>query len=129
MPPVLRVVRPTDDLEAILPFYIDGLGFEILFRFENKDGIDAVILGHPEHPYHFAFTHYHKHTVGRAPSQDNLLVFFLPDPAAYDAALARMRAVGFAPISSFNPFWDEGGATFEDPDGYRVVLTSRSWSR
>jgi catechol 2,3-dioxygenase-like lactoylglutathione lyase family enzyme len=129
MPPVLRVVRPTDDLGAILPFYIEGLGFEILYRFENKDGIDAAILGHPAHPYHVAFTHYHRHTVGRAPSQDNLLVFFLSDPVAYDAALARMTAAGLVPIPSFNPFWDEGGATFEDADGYRVVLTSRSWTR
>jgi len=129
MPPVLRVVRPTDDLEAILPFYTDGLGFDSLYRFENQDGIDAAILGHPDHPYHFAFTRYRVHKVGCAPSQDNLLVFYLPEPAAYAAALARMAAAGFAPVSSFNPYWDQGGATFEDPDGYRVVLTSRTWAR
>ena len=129
MPTVLRVVRPTDDLEAILPFYRDGLGFEILYRFEDKDGIDAAILGHPGHPYHFAFTCYRSHRAGRAPSQDNLLVFYLPELGSYKAALARMAAAGFAPVPSFNPFWDDGGTTFEDPDGYRAVLTNRSWGR
>jgi YycE-like N-terminal domain len=30
MIPILRVGRPTDDLDALLPFYIDGLGFDLL---------------------------------------------------------------------------------------------------
>ena len=122
MVPVLRVARPTDDLDALLPFYIDGLGFEILYRFGGHDEFDGFMAGHPGHPYHLEFTHHRGHTVGRAPSQDHLLVFYLPEPSAYQAALARMAKAGFAPVRSYNPFWDEGGATFEDPDGYRVVL-------
>ena len=56
-----------------------------------------------------------------------LLVLYLPEAADYRAALARMAAAGFAPVKSYNPYWDEGGATFEDPD-YRVVLTNRRWA-
>ena len=67
--------------------------------------------------------------VGRAPSQDHLLAFYLPEASEYQAALARMARAGFAPVKSYNPFWDEGGMTFQDPDGYRVVLTSRTWAR
>jgi hypothetical protein len=33
-----------------------------------------------------------------------------------------MLAAGFVPVPSFNPYWDRAGLTFEDPDGYRVVL-------
>jgi hypothetical protein len=33
-----------------------------------------------------------------------------------------MTAAGYAPVASFNPYWDRSGRTFEDPDGYRVVL-------
>jgi catechol 2,3-dioxygenase-like lactoylglutathione lyase family enzyme len=128
MVPILRVARPTDDLEALLPFYVDGLGFEVLFRFGGHDGFDGVMVGHPGHRYHLEFTHHRGHPVGRAPSEDNLLVFYLPDQALYQAALARMAAAGFAPVKSYNPYWDEGGATFEDSDGYRVVLTSRRWA-
>ena len=129
MVPILRVARPTDDLEALLPFYIDGLGFEILYRFGGHAEFDGFMAGHPGHPYHLEFTHHRGHTVGRAPSQDHLLVFYLPEPPAYQAALARMARTGFVPVRSYNPFWDEGGATFKDPDGYRVVLTSRAWAR
>jgi hypothetical protein len=31
-------------------------------------------------------------------------------------------------VKAYNPYWDIGGATFEDADGYRVVLTSRRWA-
>jgi catechol 2,3-dioxygenase-like lactoylglutathione lyase family enzyme len=129
MSPILRVARPSDNLDALLPFYVDGLGFEVLYRFGGHDEFDGFMVGHPGHPYHLEFTHHRGHRVGRAPTQDNLLVLYLPDQAVYQAAVARMKAAGFAPVTSYNPYWDEGGVTFEDADGYRVVLTSRAWVR
>ena len=52
--PKLRLSRPTNHLEAILSFYVDGLGFEVLDRFDNQQGWDGVILGHRDWPYQFA---------------------------------------------------------------------------
>lgn len=120
--PKLRVARPTDDLDALLRFYQDGLGFEVLYRFEGHDGFDGVMLGHRGAPYHFEFTRAHAHPAGRSSSQDNLLVFYLPDAIAWQAATKRMKKAGFAQVPAFNPYWDRSGVTFEDPDGYRVVL-------
>jgi hypothetical protein len=37
------------------------------------------------------------------------------------------RKLGYAAVASFNPYWDRLGLTFEDPDGYRVVLQHESW--
>ena len=129
MVPILRVARPTDNLAALLPFYVDGLGFEVLYRFDGDgDGFDGVMVGHPGQPYHLEFTHHRGHKAGRAPSQDNLLVFYLPEPAIYQGALARMTTAGFATVKAYNAYWDVGGATFADPDGYRVVLPSRRWA-
>ncbi len=54
--------------------------------------------------------------------RSDLLVFYLPDRDEWIAAVDRMRAAGFEPVPAFNPYWDRFGATFEDPDGYRVVL-------
>jgi catechol 2,3-dioxygenase-like lactoylglutathione lyase family enzyme len=125
--PTLRVARPSDDLDRLLPFYVDGLGLELLYRFEDHDGFDGVMLGKPGAPYHFEFTRAFGHKAGRAPTQDNLLVFYLPEKAEWQAAVDRMRAAGFAPVTSFNPYWDRDGATFEDPDGYRVVLQNAAW--
>ncbi len=126
--PVLRVARPSDNLDALLGFYQAGLGLELLYRFADHAGFDGVMLGRPGWPYHLEFTRAHGHAAGRAPSADNLLVFYLPDAAEWRAAVQRMRDAGFPPVPSFNPYWDRDGLTFEDPDGYRVVLQQAAWS-
>ena len=123
----LRIVRPSDDLAGNLKFYRDGLGFEVLTEFKNHDGFDAVILGHRKAAYHLAFVHKVGHKAGRAPSEDNLLVFYVPDADAWTQAVARLEDLGHAPVKAFNPYWDKKGKTFEDPDGYRVVLQHASW--
>lgn len=126
--PTLRVARPTDDLDALLPFYQGGLGLSVLYRFENHDGFDGVMLGFAGAPYHFEFTRAVGHKAGRAPTRDNLIVLYYPDVDAWAAAVQRMRNVGFAPVPAFNPYWDRAGVTFEDPDGYRVVFQNAAWT-
>ena len=126
--PTLRVARPSDDLETLLRFYERGLGMTVLSRFEDHDGFDGVMLGHPAAPYHLEFTRKHGHKAGRAPTKDNLLVLYLPDADEWKFAIQRMRDAGFDPVPSFNPYWDRDGLTFEDPDGYRVVLQNAPWA-
>lgn len=123
----LRVARPTNDLDAVRRFYRDGLGLTELGSFEDHEGFDGVMLGHSGQQVHLEFTRQRGHDAGRAPTRDNLLVFYLPDADEHRRAVERMRAHGYAPVASANPYWDRGGVTFEDPDGYRVVLYSRSW--
>lgn len=124
----LRVARPTDNLTEVMKFYRDGLGFEVLYEFRNHDGFDGVMLGHKGAAYHLEFTHKRGHSVGRAPSEDNLLVFYLPNELEWQRAVLRLQNHGYKPVKSFNPYWDTQGKTFEDPDGYRVVLQNASWS-
>lgn len=128
MVPHLRVARPTDRMDEIIEFYRDGLGLEIIASFQDHAGFDGVMLGKPGAPYHFEFTHAHGHPAGCAPTQDNLIVFYLPGAAEWRAAVERMLAHGHAPVPSFNPYWDERGKTFEDADGYRVVLQNGAWA-
>ena len=127
MIPVLRVARATDDLEALLRFYREGLGLQLLYRFEGHDGFDGVMLGHPRAPWHLEFTRRAGHPAGRTPSEDNLLVAYLPDAGEWKSAVSRMEEAGYRPVPSFNPYWDRCGVTFEDPDGYRLVLQNDTW--
>lgn len=126
--PTFRIVRPTDNPDALLPFYRDGLGLTVLDSFQEHDGFDAIIMGRENVPYHFAFTRTDKHQAGKAPTKENLLVFYLPDHAEWENAIERMKATGFVPVSAFNPYWDKKGVTFEDPDGYRIVLQQTDWA-
>lgn len=123
----LRIARPTDQLEAVVAFYRDGLGFDVLTEFRDHDGFDGVMLGRKGSTYHFEFTRKSGHLSGRAPTEDNLLVFYLPDENDWRAAINRLEKAGYASVSAFNPYWDVRGKTFEDPDGYRVVLQNATW--
>jgi catechol 2,3-dioxygenase-like lactoylglutathione lyase family enzyme len=123
----LRVARPTDNLEEVLYFYRDSLGLELLASFEDHQGFDGIMLGHTECPYHLEFTRKRDHSAGRAPTAENLLVFYLPEAEVWQKAVDRMESHGFPPVPSFNPYWDCNGKTFEDPDGYRVVLQHGTW--
>ena len=127
--PVVRIARPTDQLEAVVRFYRDALGFELLYEFQDHDGFDGAMLGHPGASWHLEFTHARGHKAERASTQDHLLILYLPDRATWEAAVERMRYHGHAQAPSFNPFWDRYGVTFEDPDGYRVVLQHAAWTR
>ena len=118
----LRVARPSDDLAAVVRFYRDGLGFQVLYEFQDHEGFDGVMLGHKAAAYHLEFTRRQGHRAGRAPTADNLLVFYLPDADEWQRAVARLVEAGYHSVTSFNPYWDKAGKTFEDPDGYRVVL-------
>jgi catechol 2,3-dioxygenase-like lactoylglutathione lyase family enzyme len=124
----IRVARPTDRLEEVIGFYRDGLGLEVLGSFEDHEGFDGVMLGHPGQQYHLEFTTKRGHSVRRAPTPDNLLVFYIPDREQWTAAVEQMRSCGYEPVGSFNPYWDLQGKTFEDADGYRVVLQNGEWS-
>jgi hypothetical protein len=100
----------------------------VLHRFQDHDGFDGVMLGREGAPYHLEFTHRRGDAVP-ASGGDNLLVFYLPDPDIWRVAVKRMQDVGFAPVRAQNPYWDRDGLTFEDPDGYRVVLQNAAWIR
>lgn len=125
----LRIARPTDQMDALIRFYRDGLGMEVLGQFQNHDGFDGVMLGFAGGAYHLEFVKKSGHGVGRAPSEDHLLVLYLPDHDAWQSAIDRMMRAGHAPVASFNPYWDKHGKTFEDPDGYRVVFQHAAWEK
>jgi len=127
--PILRVARPSDNLDALRPFYEHGLGFNLLACFQNHDGFDGMIFGHENAPYHLEFTCARGHAAGRAPTLENLLVLYIPDQDQWQAAVRRMRNAGFEPVPASNPYWDQFGKTFEDPDGYRVVLQRSVWAK
>ena len=96
-------------------------------QFADHDGFDGVMLGHRGHDYHLEFTCKRDHPAGRAPTLDNLLVFYLPEVDAWRSGVDRLRTHGYEAVPSFNPYWDRHGKTFEDPDGYRVVLQNAAW--
>lgn len=125
----MRIARPTDNLAGIAEMYSKGLGFTVLAEFVDHEDFDGIILGHPQQPYHIEFTAQRGHQVGKAPSEDHLLVFYIPDKHEWDDSCKDMVSAGFRIVPSYNPYWDLQGKTFEDLDGYRVVLQNAAWTK
>ena len=124
---IMRVARPTDNLDEISKMYQLGLGLNVLGQFENHNGFDGIILGHSKYPYHLEFTHHRGTKVGSAPTSDHLLVFYIEDVNEWKQSCSKMAYAGFMVVPSYNPYWDQAGKTFEDIDGYRVVLQNSAW--
>ena len=118
----LRIARPTNDIPAIVEFYRDVLGFEVLGQFTDHDGFDGVMLGHANAAYHLEFTCQPGHRAPPAPTAEHLLVFYVPDEKEWRAIVQRIEARQHRPVKSHNPYWDRSGRTYEDPDGYRIVI-------
>jgi catechol 2,3-dioxygenase-like lactoylglutathione lyase family enzyme len=118
----VRVARPTDRLEEVVSFYRDALGLPQLGGFEGHAGYEGVMIGLPGRDYHLEFTRHEAGSPCPAPTRDNLLVLYVEDAGALRLAVERLAARGHLPVEPENPYWAARGYTFEDPDGWRVVL-------
>jgi catechol 2,3-dioxygenase-like lactoylglutathione lyase family enzyme len=122
----VRVGRPTDSLAEVEEFYAKHLGLPVLYRFHDHAGFDGVMLGLPGSQYHLEFTSSHGGSPCPAPSRENLLVLYFDSDAAMYDVVERLAGFGHEPVEAENPYWTNTGAlTFEDPDGWRVVLAPR----
>jgi catechol 2,3-dioxygenase-like lactoylglutathione lyase family enzyme len=118
----LRFARPTSRLEAVVHFYRDCLGLDELSPFEDHAGYDGVILGLPDASYHLELTQ-RTGIDGTATTKENLLVLDLRTASALALVVARFTNSGYQPVQSQDPFWAaQDAVTFEDPDGWHVIL-------
>lgn len=116
------MARATHQLEAVSDFYLRGLGLPELYRFNDHDGFRGIMIGLPGTGCHLEFTEESGALPFPPPSPDHLLVLYYPDAAQRDLACQALEAWGAAPIAPHNPYWTAQGVTYEDPDGWRVVL-------
>lgn len=124
----LRIARPVTDLARTKRMYCEGLDAPVLGSFEDHSGFDGVMVGQPGGSFHFEFTIARAHPMQPTPTAEDLVVFYIPDRVAWEAACARMTSARFVLVTSFNPYWDVHGRTFQDPDGYRIVLQNSEWT-
>ena len=127
----LRIARPVSDLPRAQLMYCAGLGLCVVGSFNDHAGFDGVMLGTGDGNnghYHFEFTHCRTHPVTPASTPEDVIVFYIPGASEWQKNCASMLAAGFRQVTSFNPYWDLQGRTFEDLDGYRVVLQNARWN-
>jgi hypothetical protein len=124
----LRVARPVTDIEHSADMYCRGLMLRVLSSFRDHDGFDGIMVGWPDADYHLEFTRSLRHPIAASPTPEDLLVFYYPSQAEWRLACARMDDAGFLTVGSFNPYWNTRGRSYQDADGYRVVLQQAAWT-
>ncbi|MFF9145920.1 VOC family protein [Streptomyces sp. NPDC014861] len=124
----VRIARPSRDLAAAERFYVGGLGLAVLWRSTaSEPGThDLLMVGPRDGGWHFELTRDPAAPLDPTPTVDDLFVVYLGEPPD-EALVARLVEAGGTRVASHNPYWDEYGVTVEDPDGYRLVLCSRTW--
>ena len=125
---VLRVVRPTDKLKEITLMYSKALGFEVLAQSADADRFDCMVLGHPKHAYHLEFSCLRDSETAQVAAHNPMLIFFLPCSREWERACRSMIDAGFVVVEPASSYWEQVGKTFEDIEGYRVVLQNRDWA-
>ena len=79
----VRIARPTDKLAEVLDFYCGHLDLPELYR-TAAHGYQVVMVGLPGDKYHLEFTSHDDGSPGRAPSDENSLVFYFRHRASRD---------------------------------------------
>jgi catechol 2,3-dioxygenase-like lactoylglutathione lyase family enzyme len=123
----LRIARPSHDPRASERFWVDGLGLDVLFRADPADGGYALLMvGWPGGVWHLELVGDPDGATPAAPTEEDLLVLYL-DGVIDDDVVSRLIDAGGTRVAARNPYWERWGVTIADPDGYRLVLSSRSW--
>lgn len=117
----VRLARPCRDLAAGRRFYVDGLGLQVLY--EGSGPHDIVMLGWPQASWHLELVA--GSTARPAPTEQDLLVLYLAGPVD-EELVRRLEDCGGTRVSQ-GEYWDRWGVAVADPDGYRLVLSTRSW--
>ncbi|MDJ0955840.1 MAG: VOC family protein [Arenicellales bacterium] len=118
----IRIAKPTDNWDAVLDFYKNGVGLRQLSSFEDHDGYDGVMLGLPDESVHLEIIRHKNGLAAPAPTRDNLIVFYFSNHDDIEKLSARLNRHGYNPVQPANPYWAGRAVCFEDPDGWGLVL-------
>ncbi|MFI6447220.1 VOC family protein [Kitasatospora sp. NPDC050543] len=126
----VRIARPTRDLAAADRFWTGGLGLDVLYRHEGSGSTgdhSLLMAGWPDAAWHLELVDDPAQAAESRPGVEDLLVIYLGEPVPAEL-VERLEQHGGVRVPAHNPYWDEFGVTVQDPDGYRLVLSSRGWS-
>lgn len=123
----LRVARHTDQLPAIRKFYIKTLGLKLIGEIDNHNNYSAIFCQSETLGWHLEFTS-SSEKANHSFDEDDMMVFYLNDQKRYDELLQNLRKENTPEITARNPWWNEHGHTFLDPDGCRIVICLQSSS-
>lgn len=107
--------------------YQRALGLHRIGSFTDHAGFDGVFLGRPGMDYHFELTYCRRQPISPTPGPEDLLVFYIADQRSWRTRCQRFLDAGLTETDPINPYWKQRGRTFQDCDGYQLVLQRARW--
>ena len=120
----VRVARHTDRLAEVVAFYRDGLGLREAGGFEDHDGYDGVFLAIPGTGAHLELTS----AAGTAPRNRTRRRSSCSTSATTRRCAPPRRGSARTRWRRRTRTGRRTALTFEDPDGFRVVLVPEAWN-
>jgi hypothetical protein len=107
----LRIARPSRALARTEGFWMNGLGLQVLQRVQPQASgeHELVILGWPGAAWHLEIAADPHGETPPAPTDEDLLVLYLGQPAD-PALIQRLVNAGGQVVPARNPYWDRWGA-------------------
>ncbi|MEK4969513.1 VOC family protein [Cytobacillus sp. FSL R7-0696] len=122
----VRVARPTNQLTEIERFYCSGLGLQKIGSFQGHSGYQGIMIGIPNASYHLEIIQHESGQPVPSPTKEDLLVFYIPQLSEILEIKNRLHGLGYHSVLPENPYWEEKGFIFADPDGWGVILMNTS---
>ena len=124
----LRIARPARDLARAEAFWAGGSGLQVLERVHPhaEQEHELVMLGWPGAAWHLELVAGPGGQTPPAATGEDLLVLYLGKRAG-PALLQPLVHAGGRIVPAWNPYWDRWGISIAGPDGYRLVLSHRTW--
>lgn len=116
-----RYARHTENLEKLTTFYTEIVGLERLGGFENHNGYNRTFLGIEGSDWHLEFT------VSETKAQhkfdeDDALVFYMHSALELQSLKNQLIKNKIPIEKARNPYWNENGILFSDPDGHKIIF-------
>lgn len=120
---IFRFARHTNNIEKLITFYSNILGFDELGKFENHDQYNGVFLGKSGLDWHLEFTENHEKIEFNF-NDDDILVFYPTSYQEYSKIINTIEKENIQIFQSKNPYWNENGILIKDPDGYNIIISN-----
>ncbi|MBS7527393.1 VOC family protein [Fusibacter paucivorans] len=117
----MRIAHHTMNLDGMVTFYVDLLGLRLKSVFKSETGYEGVIFCDDSDTWEIEFT-----TSEDLPKccsdEDDLIILYFDSMAVYNSTIERVSQLRHLEFAPRNPYWEERGRLFKDPDGNRVVI-------
>lgn len=121
-----RVARPTARLEEIRQFYGEVLEMDLVSSFSDHSGYSGFIFKLPGQDVELEFIYQENIKRYPKPTPENLLVWYIDNPLEWEKKIKSLEDRKVKEVQPENPWWEGRSRTFEDPDGWRIVISKKN---